>query len=769
MSGDRQERSVSRSRGEYLSDEENFYRGSREKFRRERRSSRERGYDRPRGERKDYSRSRSRSPINRERRYRRSPSPRRDRDRDRRIEADRDGDHYIPNYNRDGYVPAPRYGNNPEANGSQFGSGGNYSFGGPGSMMGEGAGGAFPRGRRGSRNQDYDDYYGDLDNPGGDPFYSDDFNGNPPGPGNAFMGNKPHSIDPNKLDTLVSFKHFSDWVNSQDPGARHHEDELERRYAIYKENFNVRQLNNFFEQHKNSDWFRERYHPKLSLERKNEIKQLKKKLYEQFVDDLNSGKYDDINLDDSRNTDATKGTEHKSDEKLESEESSESKPADPMANEENSNTLFIKSVPPSISREQVVKLCETVDGFSYLSLSEPNPQKKYHRLGWIVFKEGSNIQEAFEALNKSKIDEFQFHLALHKHQLTTRPRVAPHIANTPERLRHDEEKVRKLVDLLDQEAQEGFEGGRLVRERLAVIETQNENQMADGDDSELLPTKRSLDLHMEYLRKVHLFCYYCGIEADSLEEFTRKCVERHLRKTTPEPATNSATGKPNNNGQTWIKNLDKKIDMRLSDYSPTEIEKIGGKNPESELDKFTQKNVNKVDEGRYRCSLCNKLFKGEEFVKKHIGHKHPENFAEISEEVDYYNNYVRDPFHITLPSTTNAPGAIGAPGAPGGPGMPGFFPFMQPPNNFMSPGFGMNMPFIPQAAAVGTPMHQIPRIGFDTPRGRGAGGRVLFGSADRNKKTPGAPVDRLPVDPRQVKSYVDLDAPAEGDVDIHYG
>ncbi|KAK9722993.1 hypothetical protein K7432_002293 [Basidiobolus ranarum] len=632
MSGDRQERSVSRSRGDYLSDEENFYRGSREKFRRERRSSRERGFERSRGDRKDFSRSRSRSPMNRDRRYRRSPSPRRDRERERRPEAERDGDHYIPNYNRDGYVPAPRYGNNPEANGAPFGAGGNYGFGGPAPTMGEGGGVPFPRGRRGSRNQDYDDFYGDLDNPGGDPFYSDDFNGNPPGPGNAFAGNKPHSIDPNKLDTLVSFKHFSDWVNSQDPAARHHEDELERRYAIYKENFNVRQLNSFFEQHKNSDWFRERYHPKLSQERKKEIIELKKKLYEQFVNDLNSGKLDDINVDDNRAADVVKGPE----EKQESEESSENKPADTAVvnkEEENSNTLFIKSVPPSISREQVVKLCETVEGFSYLSLSEPNPQKKYHRLGWIVFKEGCNIQEAFDALNKSKIDEFQFHLALHKHQLTTRPRVAPQIANLPERIRHDEEKVRKLIDLLDKEANEGFEGNQLVRDRLAVIEAKKEGQMDESDDSEITQIKKSLDLHMEYLRKVHLFCYYCGIEADSLEEFTRKCVERHLRKTTPEPITNSTTGKPNNNGQTWIKNLDKKIDMRLTNYSPTEIEKIGGRNPDSELDKFTQKNVNKVDEGRYRCSLCNKLFKGEEFVKKHIAHKHPENFAEISDEV----------------------------------------------------------------------------------------------------------------------------------------
>jgi len=38
-----------------------------------------------------------------------------------------------------------------------------------------------------------------------------------------------------------------------------------------------------------------------------------------------------------------------------------------------------------------------------------------------------------------------------------------------------------------------------------------------------------LDLHIEYLRRAHLFCYYCGSESDSIEELSRKCPGRHLR------------------------------------------------------------------------------------------------------------------------------------------------------------------------------------------------------------------------------------------------
>lgn len=38
----------------------------------------------------------------------------------RDIRTDPETDHYIPNYDRDGYVPGPRYGNKPEIPGPPF-------------------------------------------------------------------------------------------------------------------------------------------------------------------------------------------------------------------------------------------------------------------------------------------------------------------------------------------------------------------------------------------------------------------------------------------------------------------------------------------------------------------------------------------------------------------------------------------------------------------------------------------------------------------------
>ena len=50
-----------------------------------------------------------------------------------------------------------------------------------------------------------------------------------------------------------------------------------------------------------------------------------------------------------------------------------------------------------------LKMCKTIEGFQYLALSEPNPQKKFHRLGWIVFKEGTDMDVAYEKLNEKKV------------------------------------------------------------------------------------------------------------------------------------------------------------------------------------------------------------------------------------------------------------------------------------------------------------------------------------------------------------------------------
>jgi len=59
--------------------------------------------------------------------------------------------------------------------------------------------------------------------------------------------------DPNKLDTLVTFKYFSDYYHQKEKNMD--DEELSRRYTIYKENFTHKQSQKFFEAHKDEEWY----------------------------------------------------------------------------------------------------------------------------------------------------------------------------------------------------------------------------------------------------------------------------------------------------------------------------------------------------------------------------------------------------------------------------------------------------------------------------------------------------------------------------------
>ena len=63
------------------------------------------------------------------------------------------------------------------------------------------------------------------------------------------------------------------------------------------------------------------------------------------------------------------------------------------------------------------------------------------------------------------------------------------------------------------------------------------------------------------------------------------------------------------------------------------------------LDKFYQEHVVEVDPQRkFKCKLCGKLFKGADFVRKHIDYKHHDTVEATSNDVS---------FSFNLSSTSN--------------------------------------------------------------------------------------------------------------------
>jgi hypothetical protein len=85
--------------------------------------------------------------------------------------------------------------------------------------------------------------------------------------------------------------------------------------------------------------------------------------------------------------------------------------------------------------------------------------------------------------------------------------------------------------------------------------------------------------------------------------------------------------------QTWIQELESAIQNRLDRemvmVPVTELH-------EYLLTPFFEENVQEIEESKFRCGVCSKLFRGADFVKKHLFNKHQE---EVDKELDRMESY----------------------------------------------------------------------------------------------------------------------------------
>lgn len=114
------------------------------------------------------------------------------------------------------------------------------------------------------------------------------------------------------------------------------------------------------------------------------------------------------------------------------------------------------------------------------------------------------------------------------------PRLALEISNTKERLKHDLDQAYLVAKAMDSFLE--VKGARHIVNHATKISRNKRQQQQENDHDEndkknsIFSIKKELDLLIVYLRRVHMMCYYCGLECDSLEDLDRKCMEPHLRK-----------------------------------------------------------------------------------------------------------------------------------------------------------------------------------------------------------------------------------------------
>jgi uncharacterized C2H2 Zn-finger protein len=345
--------------------------------------------------------------------------------------------------------------------------------------------------------------------------------------------------DPSRLPYQVGFSFFSEWwrVNEKvkeekerartgrrrEPervrGPREIQEEREKEkakiqaaYDAYKEELQAKMARNFVSDHKKEQWFKERYVPEVRDAFRSKLNDFRRGAYTQWEQDLESGTFDDFSLEGIPKSD-TNGSGPAA-EKEEGETTANeilgvgdlvpAHGADIRDDNQVQPTLLIKTIAPHVSRQNLESFCkehlgEGEGGFKWLSLSDPNPSKRYHRIGWVMLHPSSDAVEitdrpdpkdidgdeaittppppvstsdkALEAINgKTVKDEvrgdFVCHVGVHNPPVNPRKKALWDLFSAPERIERDLELIRRVVEHFEEEYGSDFQAVLKIDEKV---------------------------------------------------------------------------------------------------------------------------------------------------------------------------------------------------------------------------------------------------------------------------------------------------------------
>ena len=323
------------------------------------------------------------------------------------------------------------------------------------------------------------------------------------------------------------------------------------------------------------------------------------------------------------------------------------------------SSIFLKSLPANITREELEEICKKFPGFLRLCLSDPAPAKKWQRKAWVTFKQNTRVREICYSLNNTKIRGCELASLVNK-PLSQRIRSVPVLNCESKVARGHILFASKIVTNLDH--QRGlWQGGKnpvleniqdfLVEEVSAeeeellgkTADSQEDTSKAEEDPAVLA----ALDKILLYLRVVHSVDFYTGAEYRSEEEMPNRCGIFHARPKFPEELVVRQT-----DVQALLTSCEKAVASLITPtvkLDDTEAGKLGLKTESDEVEKFIGLNCQEVAQDKWLCPLSGKKFKGPDYIRKHILNKFPDRLEEVKQDTSFFNNYLRDPTRPELP------------------------------------------------------------------------------------------------------------------------
>merc|ERR1719295_1026139 len=345
------------------------------------------------------------------------------------------------------------------------------------------------------------------------------------------------------------------------------------------------------------------------------------------------------------------------------------------------SSIFLRNLAPTITKVEVEALCRRYEGFLRSAIADPAPDRRWFRRGWVTFKRDVKIKDICFNLNSIRLRDCELGPIVNR-DLTRRIRTVAGLTADRRVVRNDIKLAAKIITNLDgkwglwkPEAEAGADSSAVMglasnnpllanitdylieeasaeeEELLGKREGEEEEAGEEGGvqrDEELIAV---LDKMVLYLRIVHSVDFYNHSEYPNEDEMPNRCGILHARGIPPPAKVTSQEV------EEYMKTFEKKMGGFLvvrGDLTPEEAAKFGLKVEADEVEKFIAANTQELGKDKWLCPLSGKKFKGPDFVRKHIMTKHTEKVDEVKKEVNFFNNYLRDPKRPQLPEHPTA-------------------------------------------------------------------------------------------------------------------
>ncbi|KAI5866951.1 hypothetical protein GGS23DRAFT_615572 [Durotheca rogersii] len=344
--------------------------------------------------------------------------------------------------------------------------------------------------------------------------------------------------DPAKLSFQVGFSYFGEWWRANEkikeekerartgrrreperPRGRETQEDRDKEkakiqaaYDSYKEELQAKMARTFVSEHKKEQWFRERYVPDARDALRRQINEFRRSAYSQWEQDIESGTFDEFSLEGIPKSESNGAGGVVEKEEGEATAANEVLGVGDLVPTTGSDlrdeslyqpTLLIKTIAPHVSRHNLESFCkehlgEEEGGFKWLSLSDPNPSKRYHRMGWVMLHPSSETaapveradpkdedgdvevkspvpvstaEKALEAINgKTVKDEvrgdFVCHVGVHNPPSNPRKKALWDLFSAPERIEKDLSLAQRLVNKFEEDFGSDFNATLKIEERV---------------------------------------------------------------------------------------------------------------------------------------------------------------------------------------------------------------------------------------------------------------------------------------------------------------